>query len=302
MNKIYILLILIFTFSCQNKKAKEIETVLNEMKGETIRFPNILKATLMGEDTLCPDILKKENRIVVYFDSTGCTECKMKLNEWTTIIRFAKDSVSNLSFLFIMSPQKDKSLSVRSILKRHEFNYPVFIDSLNQFEVLNKLNRDSRFHTFLIDKHNEIVLVGSPIGNEKMWKLYKNYVKKRIKKSSATSEVDHEYISSRKETQIKILKDSVNLGRFSFQSIKHVSFQLKNNGKQPLIIQSVNTSCGCTVAKNDKKPIPQGETTTVILEFKPNLLGYFSKTADVICNVPEGYVRLKISGEVVKDE
>ena len=68
----------------------------------------------------------------------------------------------------------------------------------------------------------------------------------------------------------------------------------------PLIIQNVNTSCGCTVAKYEKMPIAKGESTTVVLEFKPNSLGYFSKTADVVCNVPEGYVRLKISGEVVE--
>jgi hypothetical protein len=75
---------------------------------------------------------------------------------------------------------------------------------------------------------------------------------------------------------------------------------LKNKGKKPLLIQSVKTSCGCTVAKYDKKPIPQGETTTIVLEYKPNSLGYFSKTADVVCNVPKGSVRLRISGEVVE--
>jgi len=101
-------------------------------------------------------------------------------------------------------------------------------------------------------------------------------------------------------TRVNLLNESLSLGKFEYYSIKRVPFQLKNNGNQPLVICSVNTSCGCTVAKYEKKAVPPGETTTVVLEYKPNSLGYFSKTADVVCNVPKGYVRLKISGEVVE--
>jgi len=101
-------------------------------------------------------------------------------------------------------------------------------------------------------------------------------------------------------TSITIESDSLYLGKLDYYSIQHASFKIKNTGKDPLVIQSVNTSCGCTAAKYDKKPITQGETTIVVLEYKPNSLGYFRKTADVVCNVPKGYIRLKISGEVVE--
>jgi hypothetical protein len=102
------------------------------------------------------------------------------------------------------------------------------------------------------------------------------------------------------KTSIGVCKLSINLGKLSFQSKKQAIFKLKNTSKQALRIQSVNTSCGCTVAKYDKKPVLQGEIATVVLEYKPNKSGYFSKTADVVCNVPEGFVRLMISGEVVQ--
>lgn len=295
------LFIVLLIFSCQNKKNKEIETILKGMQGKVISFPNPLKAIVMGKDTLCPQMFEKENKIVVYFDTTGCTECKMRLSEWTDLIKFTRDSVTNLALIFIAAPKGGDSKDIISALKKFSINYPFFIDSLNQFVELNEIPRDRRFHTFLINKQNKIVLVGSPIGNDKMWKLYKDYVRKKIKESDATSEVEHEYISTQKETQIEILKDSVSMGRFSFQSIKHVSFHLKNKGKYPLIIQAVNTSCGCTVAKFNKKPIERDETTTITLEYKPNGLGYFTKTADVLCNIPQGFVKLKISGEVFKN-
>jgi hypothetical protein len=110
-------------------------------------------------------------------------------------------------------------------------------------------------------------------------------------------------IKSVNNTEFSIVetqKDSINLGKISFYTRKHTSFEIKNKGTNPFIIYTVNTTCGCTAAKFDKKPVLQGETTTVILEYKPNSLGFFTKTADVVCNVPEGYVRLKISGEVVE--
>jgi len=75
---------------------------------------------------------------------------------------------------------------------------------------------------------------------------------------------------------------------------------LTNTGKKPLTIQSVKTSCGCTVAKYDKKPVLPRETTTVKLEYKPNSLGYFSKTADVVCNIvlPKNRFFVKFGAEI----
>lgn len=136
---------------------------------------------------------------------------------------------------------------------------------------------------------------------KKMWLLYvlifgsmviggcyliRNYHRKSILKITNTS--------------IELLTDSVSLGHFGYHSIKKGSFEIRNIGNNSLTIRGVNVDCDCTEAKYDKRPIPQGETTTVVLEYKPNSLGYFRKTADVVCNVPEGYIRLTISGEIAE--
>jgi len=292
------LVVLIVSFvclSCQNKQTKEIETIITEMQGKVIKFPKSLKSTTTENNLLLNDKYK----MVVYFDTTGCNECKMRFRDWIDIIEYTHDSLPNLSLIFIVSPKKGDSKEVVFLINKYKVKYPFFIDSLNQFEVLNKLPKEHRFHTFLINRQNKIVLIGSPIGNDKMWNLHKDYVRNRIKISKVVS--DSESSSDNKMCkQIEIFHDSVNLGRFSFQSTKYASFQIKNKDKQSLIIQTVNTSCGCMVAKYDKKPISQGKITTVVLEYKPSSLGYFSKTADVVCNVPEGLVVLKISGEVVQ--
>jgi len=72
-------------------------------------------------------------------------------------------------------------------------------------------------------------------------------------------------------------------------SVKH-TFILKNEGDAPLVIQRVDTSCGCTVARNSKEgeDILPGETTEIKARF--NLRGRFGsqhKTIRVTSNDPE---------------
>lgn len=100
-------------------------------------------------------------------------------------------------------------------------------------------------------------------------------------------------------TQIELFADTLRI-RHLEKPIYTRKFMLKNIGSKTLIIWSVNTTCNCTVAKYDKNPVAQGDKATVLLEYKPNSMGHFSKTADVMCNVSDGFVRLEINGEVVE--
>jgi len=100
-------------------------------------------------------------------------------------------------------------------------------------------------------------------------------------------------------TNVSILNDSVFLPKLYLNTLYYIPFELKNTGNESLIIQSVNTMCGCTVAIYDKKPTAPNKTIKIILEFRPNSLGYFAKSADVVCNVHGNFIKLKVKGEVV---
>jgi hypothetical protein len=45
------------------------------------------------------------------------------------------------------------------------------------------------------------------------------------------------------------------------------SFKFKNTGKEPLIIQNVQSSCGCTVAKRPTAPILPGESSEISVKY-----------------------------------
>lgn len=63
------------------------------------------------------------------------------------------------------------------------------------------------------------------------------------------------------------------------------TYKVKNNGEAPLIIQSAQPSCGCTVPKWSQEPIPVGGTGEITAEFdssgKP---GINNKTITVTAN------------------
>lgn len=77
-------------------------------------------------------------------------------------------------------------------------------------------------------------------------------------------------------------------------------FTFTNAGNEPLIISSVQASCGCTVAEYTKDPIPAGETGFVKATYNAAKPGVFSKTVTINANTEDAVVLLTIKGEVVE--
>lgn len=77
-------------------------------------------------------------------------------------------------------------------------------------------------------------------------------------------------------------------------------FTFTNSGNEPLIITSVQASCGCTVTEYTKNPIPTGEKGFVKATYNAAKAGTFSKTVTIKANAGEESVLLTIKGEVVE--
>jgi hypothetical protein len=75
-------------------------------------------------------------------------------------------------------------------------------------------------------------------------------------------------------------------------------FVFTNNGNAPLLITSVQASCGCTVTEYSKDPLPPGAEGFVKATYNAATPGVFSKTVTVNANTPEGHVLLTIKGIV----
>ncbi len=78
-------------------------------------------------------------------------------------------------------------------------------------------------------------------------------------------------------------------------------FEFTNTGTAPLIINSVQSSCGCTVPSKPTEPIAPGKTGKIEVKYNMNP-GPIRKTITVetnAINAEEGRVVLKIKGEVI---
>jgi len=79
-------------------------------------------------------------------------------------------------------------------------------------------------------------------------------------------------------------------------------FTYTNSGSGSLVINSVSTSCGCTVPKYDKKPLLPGKSGTLEVVF--NTAGYSgvqSKTVTIQSNASTPVVIVKIMAEVLNE-
>ena len=79
------------------------------------------------------------------------------------------------------------------------------------------------------------------------------------------------------------------------------TFKFVNKGEFPLIINNVQTSCGCTAPEWPKQPIAPGEESSIQVRFDTRgKLGQQVKTIAVLANTKEGSSQLTIKG-VVKE-
>ena len=70
---------------------KEISQIVKEWQNKEIIFPYSLQSKIMGKDTACNYLLNKKYKILLYVDSTACTECKLQLYEWYKLIKKVKN-------------------------------------------------------------------------------------------------------------------------------------------------------------------------------------------------------------------
>ena len=284
---IYIVVSLILFSSCQNG-IKNVEQLVREWEGKEIQFPPNSVFTVQGKDTIEYMGNSSSYKIVTYVDSIGCTSCKLQLLSWEEFIHRV-DSVSygKVSFLFYFHP-KDKS-ELRLIFRRDNFEYPVCLDENDCFNKLNHFPSDMMFQTFLLDRDNKVLAIGNPVHNFKVKELYLKIIQGEI--SGQTKEAEAIM------TEVAIDKTSISLGRFNWQKEQKATFTLKNTGNKPLVVQDINTSCGCTSVSYSKEPVQPGGELKLEVTYTAEHPEHFNKTITVYCNTESSPLILKIMGD-----
>jgi hypothetical protein len=99
----------------------------------------------------------------------------------------------------------------------------------------------------------------------------------------------------------EISTDSINMGNIQKNTSRTQTFQLKNNGKSPLIIRGLETSVPMFSANSNLMNIPAGGTAEITVTLKaPGRPSEQKATLDIITNDPANSVRtVKLSAKIL---
>ncbi len=111
-------------------------------------------------------------------------------------------------------------------------------------------------------------------------------------------------ISVMAQPAMKISASEHDFGKFKEEAGRQkFDFVVMNTGDQPLVIQNIVASCGCTTPEWTKNPIPPKGTGTITAIYDPaNRPGPFNKTLSVYTNSKPQVTVLVIKGEVIPRE
>lgn len=100
----------------------------------------------------------------------------------------------------------------------------------------------------------------------------------------------------------KFESESINQGYLKQNEPKEVKFVVTNIGKEPLIIEQANPTCGCTMGDYTKSPIAPGATGFISAKFNAANPGHFSKNLTVKFAGVDELKSITISGDVLVAE
>ncbi len=239
--------------------------------------------TIFGEEIQAPN---SELTIVAYFDSVGCTSCRMKLPEWCKIMTKLDSIMGKNQVALLLVTGSDNLADVRHIVRRDDFSYPVVNDSAGIFAKLNSLSHDTRLQAFMLDSMHKVCLVGNPTQSKEMRNLYLTQFTNINSNSTAS---DEEYIE-------EYCFGAININ----EEVSH-DFQLHNTYSDTLYVKDVILSCSCISANVSSNIIAPRDTFKVTVSFKDSILGDFIRSVTLKYQGPFKNHILEISGTIKKD-
>lgn len=101
------------------------------------------------------------------------------------------------------------------------------------------------------------------------------------------------------ESVIQLKETEYNFGKIPQGRPVYHNFEIVNTGTQPLKLDNVQASCGCTTPEWSQEPIAPGATAIIKVGYNSAAEGYFDKPITITYNTNQTK-QLKIKGTVWK--
>ena len=272
--------------SCADDRSASVADIVSQWEGREILFPENSVFTIQGRDTVDFQFQNAPYKILTYVDSVGCMSCKLQLEGWNELIGDLESSVSEEVpvVLYFNTP---KYREVMALTRSSRYVQPICIDIPDSLNLLNHFTSQSSYQTFLLDKDNKVIAIGNPVNNQKIKELFLQLITGNtdVKKSPISSDV---FVDA----------TEIDFGTFVMSEKQERIFTLSNKGDVPLVVNEVNTSCGCIEVEYSDVPILPGDEMRMKVAYAADKKGYFRKTISVYCSAEESPIRVTIYGIV----
>jgi hypothetical protein len=103
-----------------------------------------------------------------------------------------------------------------------------------------------------------------------------------------------------KPTTVQFIDSMYDFGKVNEGELVQYNFRFRNTGKNPLVIQNVSASCGCTVPEKPEKPIQPGEIGFIKVTFNSERRpGEVNKAISITSNADPEFYELYLKGTVI---
>ena len=155
-----------------NENKKKLEAELQLFTETAIILPDNMLAKNCDEQAV-PDttLLSRPLKMVVYINQDGCQDCKLRTLLPLYMFILENQHIERFGVIIILNASDMEAADYT--ITEMRFRRTIFYDIDGSFERLNPhLPENERFHTFLLNEENKIVLIGNPVHDEKLKKRY----------------------------------------------------------------------------------------------------------------------------------
>ena len=179
LNNVIVFLGFCFFSGCQ-KESEEliaIKQLLVSFMNCNINFPERVVVVEKGTVMLKEMPVFQEPVLVYFMGSKDCFECEIAhLQDLIPIFRKAEKD-TRFQVIIILAPEDGYLDHVLHDLNLAVFPYPIYVSLNSEWARQSGIPGDPRFHTFLLDENKHPCLVGDPLSDKHMMKLFNKTLK-----------------------------------------------------------------------------------------------------------------------------
>lgn len=161
-----------FLFSLVSCGLKTEESNINSLKSRQVQVSKD-KMNIIHSSGLENSVENKYSaRFIHYIDEKYCSICELKtMYMWDSFIQ-DHTILNNVEFIFIVYNSKYNKNQIEDAINLNYCEQTIYLDTLGVFLKENShIPLDKKYHSFLLDKNNNVIVVGNPLYNSKIENL-----------------------------------------------------------------------------------------------------------------------------------